>query len=273
MSKELNYLKGITSLQVILERQRFATVISSGMEVSWELAAGSELLQQLVLQCTSFQACIPAEKSCSILSVRRFPGFTSRAAVSPQPQGVALLVSQRCTCHVRYVQTGWEGCSFPGAEAILPSQGVKDIYLQVLDRLCASHLYRQALICENRASTVTSPQTALQIAIVVQNAFHELPASLKEALPSEARSPSKPQPSSPTAAQRLAKLSANSQLALGPAHSTTSIKKHAHKRKKVTLQLFLFKVFSSTLELACGEQDLEICLEQADWCISSLSSV
>lgn len=43
------------ALQVILEKKRFATLISSGMECSWKLTAGSELLRQLVIQCNSFQ--------------------------------------------------------------------------------------------------------------------------------------------------------------------------------------------------------------------------
>lgn len=105
---------------------------------------------------------------------------------------------------------------------------------QVLDRLCASHLYRQALICENRASTISSPETALQMAVVVQNAYHELPPSLQEQPPSGLRSQSaRVLPSSPTAVQRLAKLSSSS-LNAGTAHaSSANAKRHAHKRKKV----------------------------------------
>ena len=40
---------------MILESRRFATVTSSGMECSWKLAGGGELLRQLVIQCDSFQ--------------------------------------------------------------------------------------------------------------------------------------------------------------------------------------------------------------------------
>ena len=112
--------------------------------------------------------------------------------------------------------------------------------LQVLDRLCASHMYREALVCENRTSTVTNPQTALQIAIVVQNACHEVPAELQERQPHQLRSQSaKVLPGSPTAVQRLAKLSAgslnpNANTTSGPGQAHASSKKHSNRRKKVS---------------------------------------
>ena len=45
---------------MILEKRRFATIASSGMECSWKLAGGSELLRQLCVQCNSFQVSLPS---------------------------------------------------------------------------------------------------------------------------------------------------------------------------------------------------------------------
>ena len=89
------------------------------------------------------------------------------------------------------------------------------------------------MVCESRTSTVSNPQTVLKVCVVVQNAYHELPVNLQEQRNFDLRSQSaKVLPSSPTAVQRLAKLSASS-LNVGGSHPASSNKKHAHKRKKV----------------------------------------
>ena len=104
--------------------------------------------------------------------------------------------------------------------------------MQVIDRLCASPLYREAVVCESRTSTVSNPQTVLKVCVVAQNAYHELPVSLQEHNFDLRSQSAKVLPSSPTAVQRLAKLSAGS-LHVGGAHPASSSKKQAHKRKKV----------------------------------------
>ena len=45
------------SLQVILEKQRFATLVGSEVESSWKDGGSAELFQRLMFQCTSFQVC------------------------------------------------------------------------------------------------------------------------------------------------------------------------------------------------------------------------
>lgn len=90
------------------------------------------------------------------------------------------------------------------------------------------------MVCESRTATVSNPQTVLKVCVVVQNAYHEPPVSLQERPTFDLRSQSaKVLPSSPTAAQRLAKLSASGLNPAGGHHSSSS-KKHSHKRKKVS---------------------------------------
>ena len=119
--------------------------------------------------------------------------------------------------------------------ALLTSQSIdrdRKGLLQVIDRLCASALYREAMVCESRTATVSTPQTVLKVCVVVQNAYHEVPVELQERHTFDLRSQSaKVLPSSPTAVQRLAKLSASSQNPMG-AHGHFTSKKHAHKRKQ-----------------------------------------
>jgi len=45
----------VWSLQVILEKQRFASVVGAEVECSWKDGGAAELFQRLVFQCTSFQ--------------------------------------------------------------------------------------------------------------------------------------------------------------------------------------------------------------------------
>ena len=40
---------------MILEKQRFASVIASGLELSCKASGKGELYKQVLLQCTSFQ--------------------------------------------------------------------------------------------------------------------------------------------------------------------------------------------------------------------------
>lgn len=102
---------------------------------------------------------------------------------------------------------------------------------QVLDRLCASHLYREALVCEKH-DEAGDVETLLQVAVVLQNSYHEPPTGLREGLANDDRPGNKKQPSSPTAVQRLAALSVGS---LGGQPQASSSKKHAHRRKKVRM--------------------------------------
>ena len=46
------------SLQVILEKQRFATLVGSEVECSWKDGGSAELFQRLLFQGTSFQVCL-----------------------------------------------------------------------------------------------------------------------------------------------------------------------------------------------------------------------
>lgn len=135
-------------------------------------------------------------------------------------------------------------------------QEVNQCLLQVIDRLCASPMYREAMVCESRTATVSNPQTVLKVCVVVQNAYHELPLSLQERHNFDLRSQSaKVLPSSPTAVQRLAKLSATS-LNVGGTHLTSSSKKHAHKRKKVEAFSFAGSSLVSQLNGNCFQECL-----------------
>ena len=107
-------------------------------------------------------------------------------------------------------------------------------------------------MCESRTSTASCPQTALQVAVVVQNAYHEPPPGLRECQPGEAASQStRASPGSPTAVQRLAKLSAGS---LNPGVTQPSAKKSPHRRKKVNTSPLLgashfFCMLEETLDM------------------------
>lgn len=101
----------------------------------------------------------------------------------------------------------------------------------MLDRLCASHKYSEAIVCERRRAE--AEQTALQLAVVLQNSYHGVTGEPQEEFDADDHLPSKKPPSSsPTAVQRLAALSAGS---LSHAHSagTGSAKRRLQRLKKV----------------------------------------
>lgn len=133
---------------------------------------------------------------------------------------------------------------------------------QVLDRLCASHLYREAIVSEKRNAGSETPETALQLAIVLQNSCHEMPASLQEK-PGTGQSLSKKHPvNSPTAVQRLAALSSTSgQIA----PSAAGGKKHAHRRKKVCISMYpsALLLVASAICVACAFKSGFRCAESA----------
>ena len=103
--------------------------------------------------------------------------------------------------------------------------------VQVLDRLCASHLYREAIVCEKRDAGSEAPENALQLAIVLQNSYHEMPVIIQEN-PETAHDSSRKPASCSTAVQRLAALSVGSGQ-VPP--SASGSKRHAHRRKKVSV--------------------------------------
>ena len=93
-----------------------------------------------------------------------------------------------------------------------------------------SPLYREAISCETRGPSDASDKCVLQVAVVRQNNYHELPVHLR---PQEApaQGPDGTRSSSPTAVQRLAALTANTSVSqpVGKRHST-------RHRRKVSLQ-------------------------------------
>ena len=105
----------------------------------------------------------------------------------------------------------------------------------MLDRLCASHLYREAIVCEKRGPRAGSCDSVLQLAMVLQNSNHDLPAELQEAacaaedLPPP---PVKPRSASPTAVQRLAALHTGASGSVNPGQ--LHHKKHFHRKKRVS---------------------------------------
>ena len=104
--------------------------------------------------------------------------------------------------------------------------------LQVLDRLCASHLYREAIVCEKRGPRAGSCDSVLQLAVVLQNSNHDMPAELQETgCAAEDLPPVKPRSASPTAVQRLAALHTGAAGSVTPGQ--LHHKKHLHRKKRV----------------------------------------
>lgn len=98
----------------------------------------------------------------------------------------------------------------------------------MLDRLSASHLYREVLCCERRgASEADESDAALQLAVVLQAAYHEPPQGL-DASYGGVEFDDRCTPQQKTAVQRLTALTSGPQ-------QPEARKRKAQRRKKARL--------------------------------------
>ena len=87
-------------------------------------------------------------------------------------------------------------------------------------------------MCEKRGPRAGSCDSVLQLAMVLQNSNHDMPAELKETgCAAEDLPPVKPRSASPTAVQRLAALHTGAAGSVNPGQ--LHHKKHLHRKKRV----------------------------------------